>query len=93
MISSGDLERFYKGKGVGGSCPSCGQSQWEIGNPPDDKTEWALSSVRDDGSTFMPPPCVPTVVLVCANCFTLRTHAYLGIKKWLDDNPISRVKT
>ena len=93
MISSDDLARFYKSKGVGGSCPSCGQPKWEIGNPPDNKTEWALSSVRDDGSAFMPAPAVPTVVLVCANCFTLRVHAYLAVKKWIDEHPAGEAPT
>jgi hypothetical protein len=92
MVSNDDLQRFYSDKGVSGSCPSCGQSQWEIGTAPDDKTDWALSSVRTDGSAFLPAPSVPAVILVCANCFTLRLHAYLGIKKWLDEHPISGAK-
>jgi|LauGreDrversion2_6_1035139.scaffolds.fasta_scaffold414530_1 hypothetical protein len=92
MISSVDLERFYKDKRVEGSCPSCGEANWEIGNPPNSTTEWALSSVRTDGSAVMPAPSIPAIVLVCGNCYTLRAHAYLGVKKWIDENPIKMGK-
>ncbi len=87
MISNSDLERFYKEKKITGPCSSCGQTNWELGTPPDNTTQWALSSIRTDGSAVMPAPSVPTLVLMCGNCFTLRTHAYLAVKNWVDENP------
>jgi hypothetical protein len=87
MISNSELERFYSEKKITGACSACGSSKWEFGAPPDDTTQWALSSVRTDGNAVMPAPSVPILVLMCGNCFTLRTHAFLAIKKWIEDNP------
>jgi hypothetical protein len=87
MISHSELERFYSAKKINGACSSCGGNKWEFGAPPDDATQWALSSVRTDGNAVMPAPSVPTLVLICANCFTLRTHAFLAIQNWVTANP------
>lgn len=87
MISNTELERFYAEKGMRSACPTCGQTAWSLAEGPDPQTDWALSSVRTDGSAFLPAPSVPVLVLICSNCYTLRQHALLGVQSWLKANP------
>lgn len=86
-MKSEDLDRFFKDRKASGECPICKQSNWNVANGPDGRTQWSLSSVRDDGSAYMPAPSIPLLVLICANCFTVRTHAYVAVKNWLEQNP------
>lgn len=87
MIKPADVERFYKAKGVGATCPSCGQLDWTIADPVSEKLNWSLGSSRDDGSLAIPSPSVPLLVLMCTNCFTLRTHALLPLEQWMKEHP------
>lgn len=82
-----DVDRFYKSKGVASNCGTCGRSEWIVADAPDNQTNWALTSARTDGGTYMPAPSVPVLTLMCAHCFSLRLHALIPLKKWLDENP------
>lgn len=87
MIKADEVDRFFRELKLSSNCPSCGQLKWTVAQGPDAHTLWSLSSVRDDGSAFMPAPSIPLLVLICTNCFSVRTHAYVAVKKWLEQNP------
>lgn len=92
MIKPDDVDRFFKNRKISTVCTSCNQSNWSIANGPDEHTLWSLASVRDDGSTFMPAPSVPLLVLVCSNCFAVRMHAHIAVARWLEENPAKGVE-
>lgn len=83
MIKLEELMRFYKEKNISAGCTTCGRPGWILAEAPDANTSWSLGSARDDGNTVFPAPSLPTVVMVCQHCFTLRTHAALPIRDWL----------
>lgn len=85
-ITSSDIERFYTAKKLNSSCNVCGQKNWTIADPPDEKTSWIIGSGRTDGAVVMPIPGIPTVVMVCSNCFNARSHALIPVKEWLAQN-------
>lgn len=87
MLTIQDVERFYAAKEIHAGCPTCGHRGWVIAEPPDHVSQWALTSVRQDGNIALPSPVVPALVLYCSNCYGLRLHAQVAVAQWLKDNP------
>ena len=85
MITADQLERFYGGKGINANCPVCGNHSWQVAGG-EEGSNWALTSVRDDGNAVLPAPAIPIVAVVCSNCFYIRSHALKAIERWLQDN-------
>lgn len=92
MLTPSDVDRFFRAKGMQGSCHACSKSTWMIAEPPGEKMQWVIGGARDDGGVVIPTPSIPILVLICENCFSVRTHAEIAIKNWLDQNPASKEK-
>jgi len=84
-----DIERYYKAHNVSESCPTCGNTRWEVAEPPIG-FDWSISSAHQGGGVVAPAPSIPLLVLFCSNCFASRTHALVAVKRWLSENPLPR---
>lgn len=84
-ILTDDLERFFKARGVTGTCPFCGTSGWGLPNDLADESVFMIALDRRSPD-FEKVSIAAAVVIDCTNCGFV-AHFMRGlIAKWLDEN-------
>lgn len=86
-ISTTEIQRFYSENGVSAVCTSCGKQEWTIVDPPSGQQFLISSQPESGGVVFGGNLTIPLVVLVCNHCASVRMHAGILVKKYLEDHP------
>jgi hypothetical protein len=79
-VQQTEIIEFLLEKTKNSNCPTCGTNGWQIMDPADGPH--AFVQCKPNGDFDLPPPLMPVAVVICKNCYYVKTHALGGIYSW-----------